>query len=175
MYNDNEDEPLAVVNRCLESSKPMMENCYKTCHHAYGPEGEDPDYHAHKKCHQQCSNNIYAMSVTCARHDPKKDKNLLDVCLEKYHCGQHPLYDRECIEKYRDDILKCCQNSCISCDIDCGKELEKIIKYGNTSLIDTMKRYNLKKADFKDRTRLLWFYIALAVVVSIVIVFLVYR
>jgi hypothetical protein len=95
-----------TIRCCLETCRPHIDFCYRQCN------GDRSCNILCKQLIDTCENGCYSMP------SPAFDTmfNCLDSDEEVKQCGSFPLFDKDCLEKHKENILKCCEENCTECD-----------------------------------------------------------
>ena len=99
---------LQVRKCCLDMCKNHIDYCFDTCNQTY-----HDDFWQNTRCKDKCSQLEKGCKEGCMIIYSEGLK-ITNDCSENHGCGY---FDKECIEKNKDNIIDCCKNNCIlNCD-----------------------------------------------------------
>jgi hypothetical protein len=102
-------------NKFYESSTDSVINCcYNLC--------KIKDDFCYKKCKKNDCYECVNMSNVCKQSCNEITSKGLDIiknCASENGCGTFPIFDRDCLDLKRNEIINCSKNNCTDNNIDC--------------------------------------------------------
>lgn len=102
-----------VMKCCLQTAKPWTEMCLDRCEKLFGPQTNNT-FQDYINCRYNCGRMILATENACALSNPKiwRGNSPIIPCVSQYGCGKYPNYDKECIKRNKDGLIRCCNKTC---------------------------------------------------------------
>lgn len=163
---------------CVDDCVAPVQYCKEFCRQQHGPGQPNDSPDLLRNCLETCNDEREACLATCRLSSPYVglDNNYIQ-CANRFGCkGLRELPDAKCVEENKDRIFQCCRDTCIPTrDLDCQAHCEFLqtitidpTKIGIPKTSDqSLRAVSRKFKVYPDNT---WFYILLAVVVSVAII-----
>jgi hypothetical protein len=119
---------------CLSECTEPVKFCNNYCHSMHDPSTED-----HAKCTRACAYQKYICSSACSLMNKVWYKdNYLKTCAFGAGCIKDSWPVKECLQKNKQQIIRCCQNACIptrdvGCSSFCDYAYELMEEMGDSS------------------------------------------
>lgn len=168
-----ENNTMDTIQCCLNNCKERIKFCFDTCHSTYGPNGTTPDSHEHNRCHRKCSELVNNCESVCLEY-PSVGIDLISQCTTNKGCGTYPIFNRDCMESNKSDIIDCCRKGCIAtstvnCEQQCNDFYNHLAEGTNSPLTDIEKRYNLEVEKFKVKSNATYWVLYIVFLVILII------
>jgi hypothetical protein len=116
--------------------------CIEEAKRLFGPHAEGSDYKNYIEATNNCARIIKACENTCALSAPNvwRGNSPIFKCFEDKGCGKYPHYNAECIEKNKDELIRCCNRDCwptkdMSCTKHCNRKYDDFVGKSKDPLI----------------------------------------